>query len=427
MRPLLLSILLAASSDLTAQESSRLAPDADPDGVLAVHASRSFGYEREPPSIGMRLLLQVDGVNRLIDQNALQAALAELKEMANWSGLLPFEVAVIDDLTGFVYGRMNEKELAITHYEAALDSGELTPFMHQVALYSLAHLYASKSDHVRSIELMIEWFQLEPKPFADAFMFMGSNYAALERYEVALPWLEKAIELAERPIEGWYQVTYSIYIELGQYDKAIPMLKSMIGYWSQVPEYWQALAALYQETGEDRAAYDATMTAYINGMLRSEQSILTLVDMSLVYDTPYAAGSILENEMLAGAIDEREGTLVLLIDIWTAAREYDRALATIDKLADYSDQGPNYMRAARLAVQSGDFEVAAESAEKALAAGIDDRVAALVVAGSAYAELGRWDQSTAAFREVVDIGNEDERDNAGNWIRYVEESRQLRL
>ena len=85
------------------------------------------------------------------------------------------------------------------------------------------------------------------------------------------------------------------------------------------------------------------------------------------------------------------------------------------------------MRAARLAVQSGDFEVAAESAEKALAAGIDDRVAALVVAGSAYAELGRWDQSTAAFREVVDIGNEDERDNAGNWIRYVEESRQLRL
>lgn len=427
MSRLLAFVALMMPLLLAAQESSRTAPNADPDGIMDVHGSRNLGADREAPVIGLMLIQRIDKVNRLIDQNAFRTAATELEELTNLPRLSPLEIAVIDELTGFVYGQMNETGLAIEHYQRALESKALPTPMHQGAQYSLAHLHAANSDYVSAIELMVDWFQFQPDPFAESFMFMGSNYAALEQYADSLPWVERAIERAERPIEDWYQITYSIHIELGRYDKAIAMLKTMLRYWSQVPEYWEALAALYQETGENKAAHDTKMTAYINGMLRTEQSILSLVDMSLIYDTPFAAGTILENEMFAGVVAEREQTLVILVDIWIAAREYDKAIAAIDKLAAYTNPGPNYMRAAQLYVQSGDFAGAAASAEKALAADIDDRIAALVVAGSAFAELGEWDKSIAAFREVANIGNDDERDNAGNWIRYVEESRQLRL
>ena len=124
---------------------------------------------------------------------------------------------------------------------------------------------------------------------------------------------------------------------------------------------------------------------------------------------------------------EREATLVALMDVWIAAREYEKAIAVIDKIADFADPAFYYMRAAQLYVQSGSFEGAAESAEKALDAGIDDRVNALVVAGSAYTELGEWDKAIGAFQRVAEIGDDNEQDNARNWIRFAEESRQLTL
>ena len=407
--------------------SSRMAPNPDEDGVLGAHRSRNLGADREAPGIGMLLIQRIDIVNRMIDQNGFRSALTELQELANYPRLSEFETAVINLLTGYVYAQTEEYDLAINHYTSALESEVLPTPTHQGALYSLAHLYASTQKYEKAIEIMLDWLQFEPDPFAEAYMFMGSNIAALEDYAGALPWMERAIEKSERPIESWYQITYTLHIELEQYDKAVPMLKSMIGYWPRISEYWKALAGLYQELGDERGTYDTTMTAYINGMLTHEQDILSLVDMTLIHDTPFAAGTILENEMIAGVVEEREATLSALIDVWIAAREYEKAIAALEKAADVSDPAFHYMRAAQLHVQSGNFEGAAHSAEKALGAGVDDRVNALVIAGSAYSELGDWDRSIAAFRQVAEIGDDDERDNAENWIRFVEESRQLTL
>ncbi len=387
-----------------------------------VAGQRNVGTSKTVPALGLLLIQRIDVVNDLIDQNALQTALKELKELEQRPGLSPFEEAVIMEMLAFVYGSMGETDLAIEYYEKVLEEEEIPPPMHQGALYTLAHMYSEKEDFEKSIELIWEWFSYEKEPFAEAFMFMGSCHAALENYEEALPWMERAIEDSVRPIEGWYNVTVSLYLTLEKFDKAIPMLKTMLKHWTQRPHYWDSLASAYQVTSDEAAAYDTTMTAYANGMLTDPEKILALVEMSYYNDVPFTAGSILENEMIAGVVPETEMNLQVLIEIWIAAREYDRAIAAIDRIVNYTDAGPYYMRAARLYGQSGGWVGAAESAEKALDAGVENRVQALVVAGSAYSELLKYEEAIEAFRTIIEIGGKEERKNAANWIEFIEET-----
>ena len=418
--------LLWVQGVIAQNSSARMAPSPDEDGVIGAHNNRNFGSEKESPAIRMLLMRSIDVVNRNIDLTAFQAALSELLELQRRPNLAPFEKAVLVQLTGYVYAQMGKTDLAIEAYEEILADEELPHPMHQGALYTLAHLYTEKQEFDKTIELMLEWFQYEQEPIAESYMLLGSSLASLARYEEALPWTERAIEKSVRPFQAWYEITYSIYVELEQYDKAIAMLKVMLEHWTRNSEYWEALAGLYQQTGDERAAFDTTMAAYINGMLTNAPDILMLVDMSYYYETPFVAGSILENEMIAGVIPENLDTLNSLIDIWIAAREYGRAVAMIDKIVAYTDGGPYYMRAARLNIQSGNWTGAATSVEKALAAGVDDPVLALVVLGTSYSELDEYEKSIAAFRRVAETGDEEERRNAENWIEFVEETRAYR-
>jgi len=425
-RRLLFVVVLVLGQAAGAQDiSARTAPSPDEDGVIGAFKSRQVGADRTASGIGMLLIQRIEVVNEYIDQNAFQSALDELLALERRPNLSPFEAAVITELKGFVYASMGKTDFAIEAYEEALEGEELPHPMHQGALYTLAHLYSSERDFDKSVELMLEWFRYEQQPFAEAYMFLGSALAALERYEQALPWMERAIEISIRPVESWYQVTYSLYVQLEQYDKAVPMLKTMLEYWSRVPQYWEALASVYQQTGEDRAAFDTTMTAYVNGMLTTPDRLLGLVEMALHHNVPFTAGSILENEMNAGIVPETEANLNLLIDSWTMAREYDRAIAAIDRVVRQADAGPHHFRAAVLQLQSGNWSGAAASAEKALAAGQENPERALVVAGTAWSELGEFDKAIAAFRKIRETGNEQERRNAERWITFVEESRSL--
>ncbi len=60
----------------------------------------------------------------------------------------------------------------------------------------------------------------------------------------------------------------SLQFQLEKYEDAIATLKVMVRHWTKIPAYWEQLAGAYLEVGDDRAALDTTMIAYINGMVK---------------------------------------------------------------------------------------------------------------------------------------------------------------
>jgi tetratricopeptide (TPR) repeat protein len=372
------------------------------------------------PEVSDGVYLKLETVGKLLDEENFDRALIEMQQLERRS-LNKYERAAVWQMIGYVHGVLGNSTLAIEHLEKALAAQALPQIAHQGVLYSLASLYSGEGEFQRSIDLLQLWFQYEEEPIADAYMLMGSWHAALSRYDDALPFVKKAIAIVETPFESWYALEIDIHFALQNYVEVIPVLKSMLSYWPRKPRYWNMLASAYLELDDDKAALDVMMTAYNNNQLTDPQRILGLVGLNVAYDTPFTAGSILENEMNAGVVPDDLANLKSLLQIWLDAREYTRAIVTIEKIIAIESDSNFLLQAAKIQVKTGDWRGAADSATKALAAGVDNPVSALILQGTALAELDEYEEALVIFRKVTVSGNEGEQQTAAAWIRYIEE------
>ena len=113
---------------------------------------------------------------------------------------------------------------------------------------------------------------------------------------------------------------------------------------------------------------------------------------------PHTAGQILEREMAAGNVEENRRHLDMLLTAWIDAREYDKAVEIIDKLGTMTGDSKYFMRKASIHNELGEWQDVAVAAEQAINAGIDDPTAAHMLAGTALAELGRYQGRADRFR-----------------------------
>ena len=372
------------------------------------------------PQMSDGIFSKIETVGELLDEEEYEQALVEMRQLENRS-LNKYERAAVWQMSGYVHGVLGNSELAIEYFEKALVAQTLPQSAHQVVLYSLASLYSGEGKFQRAIDLLLLWFEYEDEPFADAHMLMGSWYTALSQYDDALPYIKKAIALSELPIESWYALEVDIHFSLQKYAEAVPILKSMLSYWPRRPRYWNMLADVYLQLDDEKAALDVMMTAYNNSLVTDPQRIMALVGLNVAHDTPFTAGSILENEMTAGVVPDDLENLETLLQIWLSAREYAHAVATIEKIFAIENDGSWLLRAARIQRKTGDWRGMADSAEGALDAGIDNPVSALMLQGMALTELGEFEGALVIFRKVAATGDAQEQQIAAAWIRYAEE------
>ena len=166
-------------------------------------------------------------------------------------------------------------------------------------LYSLAGLYAANQKFLKAIETMRVWFQYEANPPAKAYMVIGSSYAELKKYDEALPYIQKAIEVSEEPEENWYLLELSIYFEKNRFRDAVRVVRTMLEFWPDKVKYWEILLGAYLELGDQKAALDAMMVAYARGLIDTEALIKPVVQLNMALEVPYTAASILEREIAA--------------------------------------------------------------------------------------------------------------------------------
>ena len=370
---------------------------------------------------------RLNAVHELLGEDDLDGAIERLGTLLEMR-LSAYEEALIHQAYGFAYAQQGDYARALASFERCLAIDALPNLANQGMLYSLAGLYANEGQFQKAIDTMSTWFSYAEEPVpADAIMLVGSSYAQLEQLGAALPYVQEANSRAEMPNEPWRMLELSIYFDPAfmDYERAVELLRDMVVLWPDRARYWEMLASAYLELEDDPNALATLMVAYKQGMVDEAPKLLNLVRLNLFLELPYEAGQILETEMDNGRIEENAGNLDLLLSAWESAREYDRALAVIDKLAPLSDNGEYYMRKAQLLAEQGDWAEVIEATGQALAAGsLEATGQALVLKGMAHAELGDYDLALAAFDEARD--HEDSaRRNADAWIEYVRDRSQV--
>jgi len=366
-------------------------------------------------------------LSRIHDQmgeDQFNEALDGLRKLEN-QGLSKYEKALVQQTFGFVYAQQGNEAEAIKRFNNSLEMESLPAQAHQGMLYSLAGLHAAEGEYLKSIETAREWFRYEKEPVADAYMLIGSSFAELERFGDSLPYVLKAIEKADKPHENWYMLAVSIRFQQDRYREAASLLVTMLQHWPDKVRYWEMLSGCYLELEDDKRALDSMMLAYANGMITKPERVKALVQLSMMRDMPYTAGTILDEELAKGTLESDETNLKMLLQAWLSAREYESAVDVINRLEKFSDDGEYFLRAAQIYNETGSWQKVVDNTNKALDLGLESPQDALMLAGIAHSELGQFDEATRVFNRMRAVGDSDDRRNADSWIAFIAEKRQL--
>ena len=224
---------------------------------------------------------RLSAIHELMGEGNNAEALQRAKAMEDNGRLNAYERALIFQTIGFIYANDNKIAEAITYFEKSIAQNALTPDAQQSMLYSLASLYQAEGKFRKAIEVAREWFRYEAEPKAEAYMMIGNSFAQLEEYKNALPYVQKAVALSEKPQESWYQLELAIYFETKQIEKAVPLLQKMIQYWPDKANYWETLSSTHMRLGQDRDALSTMMVAYRKGLTDTQDKVLNLVRLNL--------------------------------------------------------------------------------------------------------------------------------------------------
>ena len=384
-------------------------------------ATFSYRQEQGSPDFSGIVLNQFGAINAHIDANELEEALQKLERLQARS-LGPHEEAAVWQMSGYVLALQNKVRPAIESFQNCLALNVLPEYVRQDILYNLANLYASDVQYLKAAQTMHEWMFFEEDPRAESYMLMGGWFAALERYDDGLPFIMTALDKSDTPYEGWYELAVAIHFAEEKFAAAIPLLKEMLSYWPRKQRNWEYLVDAYIRTGDEKAALDAMMAAYNNGLIRDADRIVSLAVLNLYHEIPHTAATIMENEMYAGVVPESEEKRTTVMQAWIAAREHERAVQAIRKLVVLSGNESIWLEAARLQMIDGAWAAAAESAAIAIASGTEELADAYLLRGIALSESGRYAESLQDFREVIATGSAEQKNQAERWMRYSEQA-----
>jgi tetratricopeptide (TPR) repeat protein len=363
--------------------------------------------ERQEPSVlfGERAYRRYEALTELYAESKYQELLKAVQQYLD-GPLNDYERAMGEQIYGFVLIAQDRLDEAIKRFERAVELD---------ALSNKAHF-----------DMMKEYLKFQPEPTPQDRIMMGQNYAQMERYREALPWVTGAIKQAgSESKESWYQLALAIHFELKDYRSAVDILKTMVARWPNKLKYWETLSGAHQELNQDMDALAALMAAYNGGLITEQAKLLTLARMSMYNELPFQGAQILTKGMEAGQIEANESNLRLLLGAWTAAREYQRAGAVIDRLAPMTGEGDLLMQKARLMMEQNEWQETVDAARAALELGnLKNPGGAWLMIGIAAMELGELRESRNAFQRAQEF-DADTRRQAREWQRFVEDRIQL--
>lgn len=342
------------------------------------------------------------------------------------SELKDYEKAMGEQLLGYILVALERPADAVPHFERAIELDALPNAAHFNMMRSLAQLYAALEQWQKSIEMMGLYLSYQPEASGEDRIMMGQNYVQLGRYRDALSWVRGAIERAgDSSPESWLQLELAIHFELGDHRAALRVLRTLVARWPDRLRYWEMMAGTHQALDEDVEALAALMAAYNGGLIDEPAKLLNLVRLSMYVELPYEAGRILGRAIETGVVEASPENLELLLQAWTAAREFDRAAEVVDRLATLTADGDLLLRKARLMMEQNRWQAMLEAARQGLEIGnVGKPGEAWLMIGIALLELDRLPEARRAFQQAQEF-DADSRRQAREWQRFVEERIQV--
>ena len=398
------------------------------DGVASAQSNNESDERktRKTPAMREQTYKKLSESREFAEAEQYDEALAVLNRMMERGGLNSYEAAQAYNFYGYIYFSQERFQDAIQAYQNVLAQENLPLAMETATIYSLAQLYFAIENYDQAIAMINRWLGQAEDPGPNPYILLAQAHYQQKQYAEAIKPVETAIRIAAEdgkpPKEQWLLLLRVFYFELEDYDKVAEILHQLLAM-NPKREYWIQLSGIYGEREQPRKQLIAYEMAYLQGMLTSGREIVTLAQLYLQAEVPYKAGLVLEKGLNDGLVEENARNYRLLSQAWTLAREDEKAIPTLTRAAQLSDDGELDIRLARAYANLGRWSDAADAATRAISkGGLRRNDQANILLGMSLYNLERYPQAISAFR----VAGEDQRsrNDASRWIAHIDSERQ---
>jgi len=335
--------------------------------------------------------------------------------------LSAFERASVLKLRGRAYYELDQLGQTITDWQSAIALQALNLEETNILRVNTGQLLMAEGDIQGGLELIELAIANGTVLSVDLAMRLASGYAQLDDIRPGLAYAIQVREMAERPEERHYSLLLYYYQSLDMEAEQLSLIEDMVNYWPETKENWTSYASLLANAGREEEAFQVNAIMYLNGMLVSSEEILRLAQYYSFYGYPYRGASILERELNAGVIEPTPAHYAQLANFWRQAREWERALPVLQRVATMTGAGPDYQKLGEALYQVGNFSEAEAVFAQALTR--DD----LNRPGDTWNLLGQVRYEQRKFVPAIDayeegLGFDYSRAGAQGWIDFIERS-----
>ena len=332
-------------------------------------AERDAQKTKQAQAVSKEVYDKIQKAQEQVDAKNYNGALKMLNSLYNPEKLTEYEQANVLNYIGFVYYNMDDTVNAIRTYERMVAIPSLEPQLLKQTTYTLAQLQTMEEQYAKALDTLERWFTMETNPAPEAFILKAQNLYQIQRYADMIQPIEKAMEVAvkrEKPVkEDWYVLLNFAYFQEENYRKVRDIQKTLIVNWPK-KRYWFSLAGAFTELGEDNNLINAYAAAHTQRMLEKESEFVTMAQLFMQREVPYAAATLLEKEMASGRVTKTAKNYRLLSQAWMLSMEDEKAIPALQEAARLSEDGELDVRLGNAYLNTGQYTECAASVRSGL-------------------------------------------------------------
>jgi tetratricopeptide (TPR) repeat protein len=399
--------------------------------VVLIGAKMHAQQEERPYSLGESTSSELAKIQPLLDANNPTAALAIVNTHLGKVEANSYDLAVLLQVKAQLLLQANRLKEGIEPLERclALSDSHTPPYFEprvtQEFVYFLAQLYFQEATSTKDERLastyfdkaeagMARWTAAATNPGAEPLMFYASllfNRATQDgsttdfaRIDKALSLVDTALLLDARPKENLYVLKLACMLQKEKYAEAAEILELLLQRKPDNSSYWQQLVAIYLNLGQEVRAVLSMERAQSHGFMNTPKDNYNLVGVYFNMGHYGKAADLLEAGLKRGTLDnDLKNWELLSFSYQQLRREFksidalNRAIAAnptagqldyavaqayfgLNRKADairhakdavrkgnLKNPDQAYLFVAYLSFEAGDFQVALEATDKAIA------------------------------------------------------------
>jgi tetratricopeptide (TPR) repeat protein len=384
----------------------------------AKDAKDAKGAKKKTAPIDQKIGAKLNKAIELLNADKYEEAKAVL-ESINMARLSPYELARVESILAAIAQGQEHPSEARDHLLKAIESGGLNDQEVLSTRFQVAQLFLAEEKWKEGVAALKAWFASGATPNSNAYYLLAVAYYQMKEYALALEPAQKAIDLSDKPQEGWLQLLLALRLEREEYDLAVPILHKLLKASPGKKNYWLQLSNIYGMAEKYAEALVPMQMAYAAGLLTEASEYRRLADLALHQNIPYRAAVVLSKAIEDKKIPPEFKDWEKLGNCWIASRQYDKAIAPLTKAAALAENGDSYVRLAEIEVQLEDWQKAVDALVHALDKGnLKSESEAHILMGVVLLNQKKLKEARARFQRAIE--DPKKRAEAEGWIRYID-------